>query len=246
MRVRNRHRGPRPTQQPTRARAPRRLRTRPIAWLAAVTVPAVVAGSLVAASLARSPQAAAQAATRIAMSANTSAAASPTTPIWSTQLDFDNNGTAWSESFFAGLASDGLTTAELNMPWGTIEPQPGTFSFTEWDTELANASAAGIQLIPIFWQAGWGGSPAPWINDFEVGSGGAQGQAPEWWDPTEQSEYFTYVEDTIQNAVSQPGGYGGAILNYGYLDAQWDLSGAGGGYAADDVSEFRNTYLPQA
>ena len=173
------------------------------------------------------------------------AASSPTTPIWSTQLDFDNNGTPWSESFFAGLASDGLTTAELNMPWGTIEPQPGTFSFTEWDTELANASAAGIQLIPIFWQAGWGGSPAPWINDFEVGSGGAQGQAPEWWDPTEQSEYFTYVQDTIQNAVSQPGGYGGAILNYGYLDAQWDLSGAGGGYAADDISEFQNTYLPQ-
>jgi hypothetical protein len=48
------------------------------------------------------------------------AATSPTTPIWSTQLDFDNNGTAWSESFFAGLAADGLTTAELNMPWGTI------------------------------------------------------------------------------------------------------------------------------
>jgi hypothetical protein len=174
------------------------------------------------------------------------AASSPTTPIWSTQLDFDNNGTPWSESFFAGLASDGLTTAELNMPWGTIEPAAGTFSFTEWDTELANASAAGIQLIPIFWQAGWGGSPAPWINDFEVGSGGAQGQAPAWWDPTEQSEYFTYVTDTIQNAIAQPAGYGGAILDYGYLDAQWDLNGAGGGYAANDLTEFRNTYLPQA
>ena len=173
------------------------------------------------------------------------ASSSPTTPMWSTQLDFDNNGTAWSESFFAGLRSDGLTTAELNMPWGTIEPQAGTFSFTEWDTELANASAAGIQLIPIFWQSGWGGSPAPWITDFEVGSSGSAGAAPAWWDPTEQSEYFTYVTDTIQNAVSQPGGYGGAILDYGYLDAMWDLSGAGGGYTADDVAEFQNTYLPQ-
>jgi hypothetical protein len=172
------------------------------------------------------------------------AASSPTTPIWSTQLDFDNNGTAWSESFFAGLAADGLTTAELNMPWSTIEPEAGTFTFSEWDTELANAAAAGIQLIPIFWQAGWGGSPAPWINDFEVGSGGATGGAPTWWDPTEQSEYFTYVTDTIQNSVNQPGGYGGANLNYGYLDAQWDLGGAGGGYAADDISEFQNTYLP--
>jgi F5/8 type C domain/Abnormal spindle-like microcephaly-assoc'd, ASPM-SPD-2-Hydin len=174
------------------------------------------------------------------------ASSSPTTPIWSTQLDFDNNGTAWSESFFAGLKADGLTTAELDMPWGTIEPSAGTFSFAEFDTELANASAAGIQLIPIFWQAGWGGSPAPWITDFEEGSGGATGQAPAWWDPTEQSEYFTYVTDTVQNAVSQPGGYGGAILDYGYLDAMWDLGGAGGGYAADDIAEFQNTYLPQA
>jgi len=173
------------------------------------------------------------------------AASSPTTPIWSTQLDFDNNGTPWSESFFAGLAADGLTTAELNMPWGTIEPSAGTFSFSEWDTELANASAAGIQLIPIFWQAGWGGSPAPWITDFEEGSGGAAGQAPDWWNPTEQSEYFTYVEDTIQNAIAQPGGYGGAILDYGYLDAMWDLGGAGGGYTADDIAEFQNAFLPQ-
>ena len=174
-----------------------------------------------------------------------SAASTASTPIWSTQLDFDNNGTAWSESFFAGLAADGLTTAELNMPWGTIEPEAGTFTFTEFDQELANASAAGIQLIPIFWQSGWGGSPAPWITDFEVGSGGAAGGAPAWWDSTEQSEYFTYVTDTVQNAVAQAGGYGGAILNYGYLDAQWDLNGAGGGWATADISEFQNTYLPQ-
>src|ERR1700729_3639561 len=124
------------------------------------------------------------------------AAPSPTTPMWSTQLDFDNNGAAWSESYFAGLRADGLTTAELDMPWGTIEPSAGTFSFSEFDTELANASAAGIQLIPIFWQAGWGGSPAPWITNFEVGSSGSAGAAPAWWDPTEQSEYFTYVTDT--------------------------------------------------
>jgi hypothetical protein len=234
MRVRNRH------------PAPHFWRARPIAWFAAIAAPVIVAGSLIAVSLASGSQAAAESTTRIAMTSNTSAASSPTTPIWSTQLDFDNNGTAWSESFFAGLRADGLTTAELDMPWGTIEPSPGTFSFSEFDTELANASAAGIQLIPIFWQAGWGGSPAPWITDFEVGSGGAQGLAPAWWDPTEQSEYLTYVTDTIKNAVAQAGGYGGAVLDYGYLDAMWDLNGAGGGWAADDLTEFRNTYLPDA
>ena len=171
-------------------------------------------------------------------------AASSSSPVWSTQLDFDNNGTAWSESSFAALAADGLTNAEINMSWSAVEPSVGTFDFTELDQEIANASAAGIKLIPIFWQSGWGGSPAPWINDFEVGSGGAQGGAPAWWDPTEQSEYFTYVTDTISHIAGEAG-YGGSILNYGYLDAQWDLNGAGGGWAPDDISEFQNTYLPQ-
>ena len=172
------------------------------------------------------------------------AASSPTTPIWSTQLDFDNNGAAWSESYFAGLKADGLTTAELNMPWGTIEPQVGTFDFSTWDQELANATAAGIQLIPVFWQSGWGGSPAPWITDLEKSGSGTAGSAPDWWNSTEQSQYFTYVEDTIQNSLAQPGGYGGAILDYGFLDAQWDISGSGGGYTADDIAEFQNVYLP--
>jgi len=172
------------------------------------------------------------------------AASSPTTPIWSTQLDFDSGGAAWSESYFAGLKADGLTTAELNMPWGTIEPSAGTFSFTIWDQELANAAAAGIQLIPVFWQSGWSGSPAPWITDLEKTSSGTAGTAPDWWNSTEQSEYFTYVEDTVANSVAQPGGYGGAILDYGFLDAQWDINGSGGGYTTDDIAEFQNVYLP--
>ena len=173
------------------------------------------------------------------------AASSPTTPIWSTQLDFDNNGTAWSESFFAGLAADGLTTAELNMPWGTIEPTAGTFTFTEWDTELANASRGRHPAHPDLLAGRLGRQPRPVDHRLRGRQRRRAGPAPAWWDPTEQSEYFTYVTDTIQNAVNQPGGYGGAILNYGYLDAQWDLNGAGGGYAADDISEFQNTYLPQ-
>ena len=169
--------------------------------------------------------------------------AAPVTPIWSTQLDFDDNGAAWSQASFAALKADGLNTAELNLPWGTIEPSVGTFDFTELDQELANAAAAGIQLVPIFWESGWGGSPAPWITDFEVGSDGSQGPAPAWWDQTEQSEYLTYVTDTVWHIAGEAG-YGGSILDYGFLDAQWDLNGAAGGWAADDIAEFQNTYLP--
>jgi hypothetical protein len=46
------------------------------------------------------------------------------------------------------------------MPWNTIEPERGTFSLGELDQELANASAAGMRLVLIFWYSGWGGSPA--------------------------------------------------------------------------------------
>jgi hypothetical protein len=172
-------------------------------------------------------------------------AATPAAPIWSTQLDFDNNGTAWSEASFAALKADGLTTAEIDMPWNTIEPTQGTFSFTELDQELSNASAAGVKLIPIFWYSGWGGSPASWVTSNEVNSTGGQGTAPAWWDPTAEPAYLTYVTDTVKNIAGEAG-YGGSILDYGDLDAQWD-DGAGnaGGWAQDDINEFHNTYLPQ-
>jgi hypothetical protein len=111
------------------------------------------------------------------VSAHAATPATPTTPVWSTRLDFDGNGTAWSESSFATLKADGLTTAGIDLPWNTIEPKQGTFDYTELDHELANASAAGIQLIPIFWYSGWGGSPASWVSSHEETAAGAQGTA---------------------------------------------------------------------
>ena len=177
--------------------------------------------------------------------ASSAQAATEAAPIWSTQLDFDDNGTAWTEASFAALKADGLTTAEIDMPWNTIEPTQGTFSFTELDQELANASAAGIKLIPIFWYSGWGGSPASWVTSKEIDSSGGQGTAPAWWDPTAEPAYLTYVTDTVQHIAGEAG-YGGSILDYGDLDAQWDDgTGNPGGWATDDITEFHNVYLPQ-
>jgi F5/8 type C domain/Abnormal spindle-like microcephaly-assoc'd, ASPM-SPD-2-Hydin len=221
----------------SRGRRPRRS-----ALVTALAVTAALVGGVQLAAPAAAQAAAPHAAPRATPHATPNATPAP--PMWSTQLDFDNNGTAWSEASFAALKADGLTTAELNMPWNTIEPSPGTFSFTEIDQELSNAAAAGLHLVPIFWESGWGGSPASWATDLEVSSTGAQGPQPTWWDPTEQSEYFTYVTDTIQHIAGEAG-YGGSILNYGFLDAQWDVNGGAGGWAADDVAEFQNTYLPQ-
>src|SRR5579875_1379909 len=173
---------------------------------------------------------------------NTAPPGNPST-LWSTQLDFDNNGTPWSEASFAALKADGLNRAELNMSWTDIEPSPGTFDFTELDQELANAAAAGMKIVPIFWESGWGGSPASWITDREVSSTGATGVQPVWWNLTDQQDYFTYVTDTVAHIARNPG-YGGSVLNYGFLDAQWDINGGGGGWAADDITEFHQVYLP--
>jgi hypothetical protein len=166
------------------------------------------------------------------------------TPIWSTQLDFDNNGVAWSQASFAALHAKGLDTAEIDMPWGGIEPSQGTFNFGELDQEIANANAAGMQLIPIFWYSGWGGSPAPWVTSHEVTSTGAQSPYPAWWDPTDEPAYLTYVNTTVKHIAGEAG-YGGSILDYGFLDAQFDSQGAQTGWAPADVTEFHNVYLPQ-
>jgi hypothetical protein len=164
------------------------------------------------------------------------------TGLWATQLDFDDHGAPWSVASLAALRADGLTTVEIDLPWNTIEPAPGTFDFAELDQELANAAAAGIRVVPIFWQSGWGGSPASWITSHEQTSSGAQGPAPAWWDASEQPQYFDYVTETIAHIRTEPG-FGGAILDYGFLDAQWDVNGGAGGWAAADVAEFHQVYL---
>jgi hypothetical protein len=170
------------------------------------------------------------------------AAAAPGT-LWATQLDFDDNGAPWSEASLAALKADGLNSVEIDMSWNAVEPSPGTFDFTELDQELANAAAAGMRIVPIFWESGWGGSPASWATSREVSSTGVTGVQPAWWDPAVQPEYFAYVTDTIAHITHNPG-YGGSILDYGFLDAQWDIDNGAGGWAQDDINKFHQAYLP--
>ena len=203
-----------------------------------IPVPAVVLAVLaVVAAVFTAPLSAADAAT--------AAAAAPST-LWSTQLQWDNNGTAWSEASFAALKADGLNDAEIDMSWNTVEPSQGTFNYTELDQEIANASAAGVHLVLIFWYSGWGGSPASWVTSTEVTDTGAASASPAWWDPTDEPAYLTYVTDTVKHVAGEAG-YGGSILDYGRLDAMWDstVSGDVDGWAPADVNEFHNVYLPQ-
>ncbi|HEY6496354.1 MAG TPA: beta-galactosidase [Trebonia sp.] len=181
---------------------------------------------------------------RPAAEATDSAGTPSSAPLWSTQLLFDDNGTPWSEASFAALKADGLTSAEINLSWSAVEPSQGTFSYTELDQELANASAAGMKLVLIFCYSGFRGDPAPWVTSHEVNSSGGQGTVPAWWDPVAEPAYLTYVTDTVKH-VEGDAGYGGSILDYGKLDAVWnDGTSNAGGWAADDIDEFRNVYLP--
>jgi hypothetical protein len=172
-----------------------------------------------------------------------SQAATTQNKMWATQLDFDDHGTPWSEASLAALKADGLNSVEIDMSWNEVEPSPGTFDFTELDEELANAAAAGMRIIPIFWESGWTGSPASWATSREISSTGITGVQPAWWDPSVMPEYLAYVTDTIAHITNNPG-YGGAILNYGFLDAQWDIDNGAGGWAQDDINEFHQGYLP--
>jgi len=209
----------------------RRPRKYPIPLPAAVLAVVVVIGALVTAPF---------------VSAGAATPAASTTPMWSTQLKWDNNGTAWSESSFAALKADGLTTAEIDMSWNNVEPKQGTFNYAELDQELANASAAGIHLVLIFWYSGWNGSPASWVTSHEVTNTGAQSATPAWWDTTDEPAYLTYLTDTVKHVVGESG-YGGSILDYGRLDSVWDstVSGDVDGWAQADINEFHNVYLPQ-
>jgi len=175
--------------------------------------------------------------------ATTTSHSTPTSDYWASQFQFDNHGTPWSTADFAAIKAKGIDRAELNMPWAQMEPSRGTFDFSELDTELANAAAAGVKLVPIFWQSGWGGSPATFETDHEVTSTGATGVALAWWDQTEQNDYFTYVTSTIAHITHSPG-YGGSFMDYGHLDAQW-LDGPGeGGWAPADIAYFHTNWLP--
>jgi len=174
----------------------------------------------------------------------TGASAAPAhSSTWATQMQFtDNSGQPWSTDAFTELKNDGMNTVEVNMAWNTLEPSRGTFNFTVLDTELANAAAVGLKVVPIFWQSVWGGNPASWITSHELTDTGAVGNSPEWWNQADQQEYFNYVTSTVKH-IQHSAGYGGAILNYGWLDAQWHEPSGIGGYGPADVAKFHQ-WLP--
>lgn len=154
-------------------------------------------------------------------------------------------GEVWPESVFRGLRDNGIDYAEINLAWSTIEPDEDDFDFLALDLDLANAAAQGVKLIPIFWYSVWRGNPAPWIQDYDKGSGGAAAEIPTWWSARNQNGYFHYVAQTIDHIKGDPA-FGGAFLNYGWLDYMWGPAPGGKGvpgYAPEDVATFHR-WLP--
>ncbi|MHB8289986.1 MAG: beta-galactosidase [Acidimicrobiales bacterium] len=167
---------------------------------------------------------------------------------WSEQFVFeDPQGNPWSEATFATLKAKGLNRAEINLDWAAIEPAPGKFNWSVLNAEEANAAAAGIKLVPIFWQSGWpAGNPAPWADtQKEQTASGVTLDIPAWWDQTEQAAYIEYVRTTVAHMSTLPG-FGGAVLDYGGLDAQFFNAvdpATGDGWAPADLAMFYS-WLP--
>ncbi len=160
--------------------------------------------------------------------------------------------TIWSERTFAGLAARGVHYAQLYMDWEAVEPSPGRFDFRILDQTLANAARAHIRIMPLFFSSPvyWGGLPR-WITQYDVGSSGAPSQMITWWSRFNRRSYFTYVATTIAHIKNSPG-FGGAFLDFGWLDYMWGPApGSGGshnskevnGYALQDVARF-HVWLP--
>ncbi len=151
----------------------------------------------------------------------------------------------WPQRTFSKLFKQGVTYAELNVPWGGVEQQPGHFDFTLLDETLANATKANIHIIPIFMYSIWPGNPAPWITQYDVGSSGDKSQVPTWWSRFNRRSYFNYVTATIAHIKNNPA-FGGAFLDFGWLDYMWGPAPGGqgvNGYAPQDIAKFRQ-WLP--
>ena len=153
---------------------------------------------------------------------------------------------SWSRRTFAHLAAQGIHYAEINMAWAAVEPQSGRFDFSLLDGTLAHAAAAHIRILPIFWYSVWGGNPPGWITRYDLGSSGVTAQVPTWWSRFNRRAYFNYVTRTIAHIRSNPG-FGGAFLDFGWLDYMWGPPPGGkgvNGYAPQDVACFHHRWLP--
>ncbi len=151
----------------------------------------------------------------------------------------------WPRKTFAALRGRGIDCAELNIPWGSVEPRPGKFNYQLLDETLANAARARVRIIPIFMFSVWPGNPAPWITRYDIGSSGGVSAVPAWWSRFNRHAYFTYVTTTIAHIKNNPA-FGGAFLDFGWLDYMWGPPPGGkgvNGYAPQDVARFHR-WLP--
>lgn len=166
-------------------------------------------------------------------------------PQWLTQILYDQqNSTPWGLSTFKKFHVEGITGVEINLNWGAIEPTPGRFNWTTLRTYLHDCAVEHLKLIPIFWEQGYSGNPPLWLaGGSEVTSTGLPASEPAFWSHQAFNAYAAYVTKTV--AALNAGAFGGAYIDYGWLDAGYGPHSSGiAGYAPQDVAEF-HTYLAQ-
>ncbi len=173
------------------------------------------------------------------------------TPIWSAQIGWMRvPGQGWHYADFVHLAGAGINQVEINLDWGAIEPSRGHFDFRRLDRYLADAAAARLRLVLIFWESVWDGpgmNPPAWLPQRDRTSDGLATAYPPWWDADAMRAYFHYIATTLDHVNASPG-FGGLFVSYGWLDAEWGPAPKGSqgvaGYDPADIAEFHR-WLPR-
>jgi len=170
---------------------------------------------------------------------NQPAVAPQHTPHWMVQILFDKGTDPWTLSTFQKFAQEGITDVEINMDWDAVEPSPGVFNWSTLKTYLLYCQKTHLKLVPIFWEYGYAGNPPTWLpGGNEVTSTGALAPEPAFWSQRNIQDYAAYIGHTL-SMMNQNPGFGGAYIDYGWLDAGYGPQSSGiAGYAPQDVSEF--------
>lgn len=167
--------------------------------------------------------------------------------IWSVQDWFYNStGAPLTQQDFDRFAADQYNTVEITVPW-ILETSPGVYNFTLLDKYMGYAENARLAVVVIFWYYGLAFNVSnwipPWITSREVYSNGVEASYPPWWNASARSDYFAFINATVENLNPDPD-FQGVYINFGWLDYMWGPppSGSTGtvvaGYSNDTVRAY--------
>jgi len=159
---------------------------------------------------------------------------------------YNNSGLPYTQSDFNLFAANHFNAVELVIPW-TLETAPGTYDFSQLDQYMGYAETAGLAVVVVFWYYGWTFGVTNWVPSWitsrEIYLNGAVGLYPPWWNASARSDYFGFINATVEHLDPDPN-FQGVYAPFGDLDFPWGWPPTGGsgaavaGYSPDTVRAY--------